>query len=43
MESLGEMLKSWPTGQEITKKAEQKLAEMLAGRCGVAAKERSGA
>ncbi|MGM0881929.1 MAG: primosomal protein DnaI [Bacillota bacterium] len=30
MESLGEMLKSWPTGQAITEKADHKLAEMLA-------------
>ncbi|MBD2868135.1 primosomal protein DnaI [Paenibacillus arenilitoris] len=30
MESLGEMLKAWPTGRTITEQAEQKLAELLA-------------
>ncbi|WP_042165311.1 primosomal protein DnaI [Paenibacillus gorillae] len=30
MESLGDLLKSWPTGQKITDQAEQKLAELMA-------------
>ncbi|WP_424766370.1 primosomal protein DnaI [Paenibacillus sp. sgz302251] len=30
MESLGEMLKAWPTGRAITEQAEQKLKELLA-------------
>ncbi|MFX3632031.1 MAG: primosomal protein DnaI [Candidatus Pristimantibacillus sp.] len=30
MESLGELLKAWPTGKSITEQADQKLAELLA-------------
>lgn len=29
MESLGELLKSWPAGQSLTEKAERKLAELM--------------
>jgi len=31
MESMGDLLKAWPTGQAITEQAEQKMAELLAG------------
>src|SRR4029453_5378154 len=30
MESMGELLKAWPTGQALTQQAEHKLTELLA-------------